>query len=509
MTGTGEFRLLVVADPHVALTQQDQKAVPASRTAGMGLELVRRAIEDARNRGGFNALALMGDVLNDGASPDAAEALRRVGDEIERALQGGRQVAGAEAWGVPLLIVPGNHDGDPEQLLHSLGARAGGQEIAGYRFYVFADRFGQGDCCTRSEADQRAFLDWAKRGTSPIIVLQHNPMNPLIEDSYPYMLTNRSRVLADYARAGVALSLSGHYHKGQAETLVDGVRYGTAPAICEGEFPYMIVTLRGREISIQTRSLRLPGDLGLIDGHAHTEFAYCGRNISADASIERARRIGLGGIRLVEHAPQLYCLQDDFWVGRHIHQPALWRSRQHSRAKAFRAAMLPRRNDFVKIGLEVELDADGALTLHEDDRWVDLLVGAIHFFKGDPKELNDARMGSLFMETCEGLIRSGASVIAHPWRIFAWNKRRMPTDLYRPLADLLASTGAAAEINFHGNWSDPAFFAQCIESGAKITFGSDAHELFEVGSFGPHLDVLKQAAGSSDSAVLRGCLAAI
>ena len=171
--------------------------------------------------------------------------------------------------------------------------------------------------------------------------------------------------------------------------------------------------------------------------------------------------------------------------------------------------MLPRRNDFVKIGLEVELDADGALTLHEEDRWVDLLVGAIHFFKGDTKELSDAEMGRLFMDTCEGLIRGGAKVIAHPWRIFAWSKRRMPTDLYGPLADLLATTGTAAEINFHGNWSDPAFFARCIERGAKITFGSDAHELFEVGSFGPHLEVLRQAAGTSDPAVLRSCLAAI
>lgn len=499
MSTPTEFRLLVVADPHVALSPADLAAVPASRTPGAGLELLRRAIEDARNRGGFNALALLGDVLNNGTSPHAPATLDRVAAHLQKAVPN-----------VPLLLVPGNHDGDPDRLLSALLASPGGHEIAGYRFYVFVDRYAPGDVCTRSAADQQAFLDWAAQGSGPIIVLQHNPMNPVIEESdYPYMLTNRQQVMADYTQAGVVLSLSGHYHEGQPETLVDGVRYFTAPAVCEGSFPYAIVTLRGRDVSIQTRPLKLPADLALIDGHAHTEFAYCSRDISADASIDRARRMGLAGIRLVEHSPQIYCQANDFWVGKHIYDPALWRSRTHSRINAFRAAMLPRRNGFVKIGLEVELDSSGSLTLHDEDRWVDLLVGAVHFFPQDPKDLTDAQLASQFMKTCEGLIKGGAKVLAHPWRIFPWSKRPTPVNLYNALADLLATTGTAAEINFHGNYSDPAFFAKCIERGAKITFGSDAHELHEVGAFWPHLDVLKQAAGTNDPAVLQQCLAPI
>jgi histidinol phosphatase-like PHP family hydrolase/predicted phosphodiesterase len=498
MPDADEFRLLVVADPHVALSPRDRAAVPAKRGVMPGLELVRRAIEDAFGRGGFDALALMGDVLNDGKSPDAEMTLRLVAAELARARKE-----------VPLLVVPGNHDGDADRLLNILGTRTGGHEIGGYRFFVLADRYGEGDVCTRSDADRQALLAWAAGGGGPVIVLQHNSMNPVIDDPYPYMLTNRSEVMADYAKAGVMLSLSGHYHKGQAPSVVDGVRYFTAPAICEGDFPYCLVTLRGREVSIETRTLRLPTDLGLVDAHAHTEFAYCGRDISADAAIERARRMGLAGVRLVEHAPQLYCLRDDFFRGRHVREPSLWRGREHSRAQAFRSTMLPRRDDFVRIGLEVELDADGQLTLHDDDRWVDLLVGAIHFFPGDPTELSEAGLANLFMETCKGLIRRGVKVLAHPWRIFAWSNRRIPTELYGDLADLLASTGTAAEINFHGNWSDPAFFIQCVQRGAKIVLGSDAHQLFEVGSFGPHLEVLKKAAGTDDPAVLRGCLAAI
>jgi histidinol phosphatase-like PHP family hydrolase/predicted MPP superfamily phosphohydrolase len=497
MTDVNELRLLVIADPHVVLSPRDRAAVPANRGGMPSLELLRRAIEDASARGGFDALALMGDVLNDGQSPDAEMTLRLVAGELAR--------AGKDA---PLLVVPGNHDGDSERLLRILGARTGGQEIGGYRFFVVADHYGDRDICTRSDADRQALSDWAAGG-GPVVVLQHNPMNPAIDDPYPYMLTNRPQVMADYTRAGVMLSLSGHYHKGQAQTIVDGVRYFTAPAICEGDYPYCLVTLRGREVSIETRPLRLPAELSLVDAHAHTEFAYCGRDMSADAAIDRARRMGLAGVRLVEHAPQLYCLRDDFFRGRHVREPSLWRGREHCRAKAFRSAMLPRRDEFARIGLEVELDADGQLTLHDDDRWVDLLVGAIHFLPQDPTELSETQLAGLFMKTCEGLIRRGARVLAHPWRIFAWTNRRVPTELYGDLADLLASTGAAAEINFHGNWSDPAFFAKCLERGAKIALGSDAHQLFEVGSFGPHVEVLKMAAGTDDPAVLRSCLATI
>ncbi len=498
MNQRNELRLLVLADPHVALHPRTIAAVHESRNGGLGLELLRRAIEDARNRGGFDAIASVGDVLNDGHAPDAEAELRLVAAELQRAVPD-----------VPLLVVPGNHDGDPQRLLQTLGTRAGGHDINGCRLFVFVDHYDESDVCTRPADQQQAFVDWAEKGSGPIVVLQHNPLTPEIEGDYPYMLVGREKVMADYARLGVLASLSGHYHQGQAPRVADGVTYFTAAALCEGEWPYAVATIRGREIDIERRQLRLPEQLGLIDGHAHTEFAYCGRNTSADGVIDRARRIGLAGVRLVEHAPQLYCSKEQFWVGRHIFEPALWHRAEHSRTKAFRSAMMPRRDGFAKIGLEVELDADDRLTLHDEDRWVDLLVGAIHWLKRDPREMTDAEMGSLFMATCEGLIAGGAKVLAHPWRIFSWARRPVPTDLYNPLADLLAATGTAAEINFHVNWSDPAFFAACVERGAKIAFGSDAHELYEVGSFGPHLDVLRQAAGSDDPAVLRGCLAEI
>ncbi len=143
--------------------------------------------------------------------------------------------------------MPGNHDGDAERMLRTFGSRAGLHEIGPYRFMVFADRYAPGDFCTRSEDDRRALAEAAAADcTAPIVVLQHNPMNPEIpSDEYPYMLTNRREVMEDYQRAGVMLSLSGHAHWGQALNFEQGVAYFTCPALCESPYHYAVLTLRG------------------------------------------------------------------------------------------------------------------------------------------------------------------------------------------------------------------------------------------------------------------------
>ena len=66
----------------------------------------------------------------------------------------------------------------------------------------------------------------------------------------------------------------------------------------------------------------------------------------------------------------------------------------------------------------------------------------------------------------------------------------MPTSLFAPTVALLREHGVAAEINFHTNEPPPSFFADCIRAGVRISFGSDAHALYEIGEFHPHLALL-------------------
>jgi predicted MPP superfamily phosphohydrolase len=215
-----ELRLLVLTDMHYALFRAQANHAHPQRRCELGCELTRRAIQDATYRGGFDAIAVLGDLIDDG---DAALA---EADLMELAA-----VFRQDTPGVPLMIVPGNHDGDYSRLFAIFGDAAGARHLGGYTLITFADRYKAGDVCTRGDEDRLLLERWARRSEGPIVVLQHNPLNPVIEDDYPFMLANRGQVMADYSRAGVLLSISGHYHAGQPLNSEGGVLYYTAPSL--------------------------------------------------------------------------------------------------------------------------------------------------------------------------------------------------------------------------------------------------------------------------------------
>lgn len=479
------FRLLVLADTHY-VPRDVEADWPPRRRCRLGCELIGRAVEDADRCGGFDAVALMGDLLNDGFADWADEALETLAQALCEAVAP-----------MPVLIVPGNHDGPAERLRAAFGHPPDLAALGGYWFIAFTDPYAEGDYCTRTAADRRRLRELADRDDAPIIALQHNPVwpDPDTDSDYPFLHTNRDEVMRDYADAGVLLSISGHYHAGGELAAAGGVRYVTAPALCESPFAYLLVTLTGREVNVDRRELLLAPDPPLTDTHVHTDFAYCREDVTAAGAIDRAQTFGLAGLCLVEHAGQLYCSEDEFWSAAHIRRPGVWRTSPHSRMPQFRRDILPLRSDSVRVGLEVALDADGELTLRDEDRdWPDLLVGAIHWLPRDETALFDAEVASLVMATCEGLLTAGVDVLAHPWRIFRWCGRAVPADLFAPLADMLAATNTAAEINFHGNTPCEDFVAACIDRNVKIALASDAHTLRDVALLGAHLALLRRAA---------------
>jgi len=493
MNDSNAFRLLVVSDVHYA---PSGAGLPAATHAGpcrQGCELVRRTIHDAQYRGGFDALVLLGDLLNAGEEPNAADAIEEILETIHQA-----------APDTPLLLIPGNHDYNGVRLPAGLPEHRYVRDLGGYRFVAFVDPYHETVICTRRESDRHWLVELAAGSDLPLVVLQHNPMHPVIDDpSYPFMLTNRQDVLDDYAAAGVLLSLSGHYHPGQSLNTDRGVAYFTVPAVCNPPFVYAMVSLHGREIDVERRSLALESNPPLVDTHAHTEFAYCTQDITAAEVLSRCELFGVSGVYLLEHAPQLYCTAEEFWQARHLTEPDLWRKGRHSRMPQFREMFLPMRSSSVRLGLEVEVDRDGQLTVRQEDRcWADLLVGAVHWLLEDTTGMTQARYARLFMDTTEKLLTAGVDVLAHPWRLFRQTFDRAGSELYVELAEMLAATDTAAEVNFHLNTDrpppDPAFFAECVARGVKLALASDAHFLWEVAAFGPHRHLLTQVAGTND-----------
>ncbi|MCE5279510.1 MAG: metallophosphoesterase [Planctomycetaceae bacterium] len=485
------LRLLILGDLHYA-RGDDPFTRPADQAVRyQGCEMIARAVACARARGAIDAILLTGDMAD---MPGAMTFQSESSPVARQALQDVRDALDAAAPGVSVIAVPGNHDGPIADAEAVFGRWPGVVEIGHCRIAAFCDD--QSPQRVRRGEDL-ALLERLASDARPLITLQHYPLHP--DSGEMYTLLNRDEVMAAYDRAGVLLAVSGHAHVGLPPRRQGGVLCLTATGMYQPPHAFAVATIRGREVTIETIPMQLSsGDPPVVDMHAHTEFAYCGKNISADEVIVRSRQFGLSGVTFAEHAPQLYMLRDDFWQGRHIYEPALWRSPLQNRMGDYRRMMDQRRSDYVRAGFEVELDSSGDLTIFDEDRdWAQVLVGAVHWLTVPEQGRTAAEIVSTFMNDCRRLCEAGIDVLAHPWRYFRRSKSPTPRDRYGELADILAATGTAAEINYHTNDPDPAFFAECIARDVKIALASDGHLLAESGAFRSHLDCLRAAAGST------------
>jgi histidinol phosphatase-like PHP family hydrolase len=294
----------------------------------------------------------------------------------------------------------------------------------------------------------------------------------------------------------VLLSLSGHFHAGQAPAQKDGTTYLICASLVQPPFPFHLIQVQGREVRIERRQLQLEPGPALTDGHVHTHFGYCAVDVHPATVRERIELLGLKGVACVEHAGQLYLPADDYWRRVHVENPAAIpqaRKLGKDRIGAFRSAMAEFRSASLAVGLEVECDRDGKLNLLEEDRagW-DVLLGALHWLPSNLPSNTPARFAAAFMTVTGQLVSQGIRVLAHPFRIFQHERIPVPAQLHRPVARLLKEHGVAAEVNFHYNDPDPEFFRICREEGTRIVMGSDSHTLYEVGDLQPHLRLLRQ-----------------
>jgi len=477
---TDALTILVIADPHYVNHAGRECTVP-SRMGRFGLEWIERAMEQACRVCPPDVVVLMGDLVDDGAAEGARQDIARLAQTVN-------------ATGIPIVVVPGNHDCDATELLQTFGDETGPHHFKGYVLYSFADPYGPGDICTRPQVAIDRFVKETAGQT--VVALQHSPLYPPVDCSrYPYMPTNTGAIMSAYESSGAVLSLSGHYHKGTGPAQCNGVTYLTAAALCEPPFPFYVAQIRGGEVKIGRFELKMPSGVQLIDCHTHTHFGYCAVDMHPETSRERARVLGLAGIACVEHAGQLYLSPREFWSKRHVDEPraiAKARKKETDRMGAYRVAMSRYRSPSLHVGLEVECDRDGKLTLLDEDRedW-DVILGAVHWFPSGLSVRTSARRVATLMRLLEQLVPQGIDILAHPFRILGPERPDEVKALYEPVAALLAEHSVAAELNFHYNEPDAEFFLRCAEQGVRIALGSDAHYVKEVGHLLSHLRLLQ------------------
>jgi len=156
--------------------------------------------------------------------------------------------------------------------------------------------------------------------------------------------------------------------------------------------------------------------------------------------------------------------------------------------------------DFCKIGLEADICRDGKILLDEYERKrMDFFIGAVHHIPECKVENpNDENVANELLRLSECLLRGGTKILAHPLRAVTWSKCKVSGNLSVRLAALLKKYNAIAELNFHNNLPPESFVLACLENNVKFCFGSDAHNLYEVGEFYGQLAMLERIASGLD-----------
>ncbi len=242
--------------------------------------------------------------------------------------------------------------------------------------------------------------------------------------------------------------------------------------------------------------LALPPDL--VDWHAHTQFAYCGRGIDFFDAAQLALALGIRLQGFSEHAFALYFPGDAlkfYWQSDPDFVHEIWAKPERGRMVAYRQLVAQSRALFgekVKFGLEVDLYGGGKFCLAPEDAdgW-DYFIGAIHEVEGITAATPQAEAEALWMRDVERLMTMPIKILAHPFRYFPWGKRPVPRHLYKPVARMLKTAGIAAEINHHKNPFELDFFRMCLEEGVKLSLGTDAHVTRDIADLVPHLKTLE------------------
>ncbi len=477
------MRIAVLTDSHYSSTET---VTCGTRQTGIADMIMRRAAFRLNRLIRPDVTILLGDMVNAGHLASGQEDLRTLWQHVKLISS-------------PVIALPGNHDGTPDQFYQTAPRPEPTVEVAGVRFVINIDPERPRYNAWRGEHDITRLAAARSSWQGPIVSLQHVPVFPPGLHSCPYNYVNAAEVTAAEAAAGVTLSLAGHHHAGFGPFVADGVTYLAAPALCEAPFPILIIDLDtdGR-MTFTRENLKMPEAAGLIDTHIHTRYAYCNENMAPERIAAFANAFGLAEFRLSEHSGHLLHTCPDYYRAQDATIPAPAANRRLDDYLAEMAAVgIPT----AWTGLEIDCRHDGTALLDAAD-WdrIPFRLGALHQMPSIHRRLNASpeTLRDEFLGLMQRFLRHGFFSLAHPFRVFRRGKLPIPDGCFAPLVRLLKETGTAAEINFHTNEPPVEFFQKCLCAGVKVTLGSDAHNLYEVGDFALHLDFLRRCGYDGD-----------
>lgn len=248
----------------------------------------------------------------------------------------------------------------------------------------------------------------------------------------------------------------------------------------------------------QRIDLNIPEIPGLTDFHVHSPLAYCKENMTIPGVMEMARLCRLSMVNISEHSGQLFCTADTYWNNRFRWQT---RNAEDDRSWKYKNIAKNLAGPGRVFGLELDVDEDAVVSDFNSEYFTGYRLGAIHFLG---KELSCEEKKADFLHRLDALLANGIDILAHPFRVFLKGGEPIPKEIFEEVAEKLVRTNTAAEINFHTNRPQPEFVELVLKKGGKIAFGSDSHNLYEVGYMKPHYEFCKELgiAGKLDEVLL-------
>ena len=478
------MKIAVLADIHYGAAGG---ATSPSRRGDIADILFLRAVRRINRFIKPDLVLILGDVQDDGRSPQWKENLARLR-------------ATADLVKSPWLAIPGNHDAPPGKFYSVFPRPPANFDLNGVRFASFLDREEPGFNASRSGRDLERMRAARSRWRGPVVTLQHVPLFPPGNSACPYNYVNAREIIAEMRRSGIGLAISGHYHEGFDLIRKWGCSFLAAPALCRPPFSFLEIELDGKKIAVVRHDLRMPEKLKLWDMHVHTPLAYCSENMDVVKSLGLAESFGLSGLTFAEHSGQLYFDKETYWSKACLAGGIKSAQKSNERMEKYFALLKKARCRPFNRGLEVDCCYDGSLlALQKHIKKAKYLLGSIHALSSlqNPEPaMKEAE--AEFLALAGKLVRSGIDVLAHPFRVFSRKSMEAPQSLYDPLVKMLHSAKVSAEVNFHTQNPDPEFYRRCLEGGVKLVLGSDAHNLYEVGEFTPHLALLKKCGIAGD-----------
>ena len=472
-------KIVILTDFH--FSRQPNELLPKRRNEIADV-LLLRAVHRVNRYIKPDLVFIGGDLINEPESGDSLELLaelKKIIDLIE----------------APVITIPGNHDPKAAEFYSVMDAPPEFMDVNGVRFVPFDDPETPGFNALRPAESIARMRKLGADFAGPVVSLQHVPLFPPEEACCGYNYTNADEVIQVMRDSNYVLALSGHYHLGFELFDYQGINFMAGRVLCEEPFGYAVLEIdTNGEVTCIQEDLAMPKELKLVDHHVHTPLAYCNENMDIAKSIMLGKLFGLDGMVISEHSAHLYFNSNDYGQRMWFREGMAF-DKKADRMNQYFELYGRESDDFCRLGMEVDIDHKGKGLVEPRilDK-VEFRNGAVHCMASIMDKSGVDAVEKEFLFLTESILAYGIDALVHPFRVFNRNGLETPKHLFASVVELLKKYGAAAEINYHTNNPDPEFFRMCVDNGVKISLGSDAHNLYEVGEFYASLKFLQKIA---------------